>query len=55
MQLEVAYAVEITELHQHNINSAVLQTARSLKTEIQRLTRQMKDNIVEKIKIDSEG
>jgi len=55
MQLEEAYAVEITKLveyvdrkedpliqvvrtHQHNTNSAVLQTARCLKTELQRGT-----------------
>jgi len=55
MQLEEAYAVEITKLveyvhstedplikivrmHQYNTNSAVLQTARCLKTELQRGT-----------------
>ena len=56
MQLEAAYAVEITQLaeyvdrkedpliqvvrtHQHNTDSAVLQTARCLKTEVQRETQ----------------
>ena len=56
LQLEAAYAVEITKLveyvdrkedplkqvvstHQHNTNSAVLQTARCLKTEVQKETR----------------
>ena len=70
MQLEAAYAVEITKLveyvdridrkedpliqvvrtHQHNTNSAVLQTARCLKTEVQKETRKMKDTMVEKTK-----
>ena len=51
MQLEAAHAVEITKLvefvkedpliqivrtHQHNTDSAVLQTARCLKTEVQK-------------------
>jgi hypothetical protein len=56
MQLETAYAVEITKLveyidrkedpliqvvrtHQYNTSLAVLQTARYLKTEVQRETR----------------
>ena len=50
MQLEVAYALEITELHQHNIISAVLEKARSLKTEVQRLKKQIKVNRAEKKK-----
>jgi len=67
MQLEAAYAVEITKLveyvdrkedpliqvvrtHQHNTDSAVLQTARCLTTEVQKETRKMKDSIVEKTK-----
>jgi hypothetical protein len=33
--------------HQHNISSAVLQTARRLKTESQRGARQIKDSITE--------
>ena len=70
MQLEKAYAVEITKLeeyverkeepliqivrtHQYiiiHINSAVVQTARSLKTEVQRGRRQIKVSIAEKTK-----
>jgi len=67
MQLEEAYAVEITKLvkyveskedplihivrtHQHDINSAVLQTARNLKTGVQREARQIKHSIAEKTK-----
>jgi len=66
MQLVLAYTLEITELveyvermedpliqtvrkHQH-INSAVLQTARHLKTEVRRGTRQIKDSAAEKTK-----
>jgi len=37
-------------MHQHNINSAVLQTAICLKTEVQKETRKMKDSIAEKTK-----
>jgi len=36
--------------HQHNTDSAVLQTARCLKTEVQKETRKMKDSRVEKTK-----
>jgi len=36
--------------HQHNINSAMLQRARRLKTELQSVTRQIKDSLIEKIK-----
>ena len=71
MQLEEAYAVEITKLvkyvhnkenpliqivgtHQHNINSAMLQTARCLKTESHSGMRQIKDSITEKMK-DGKG
>jgi hypothetical protein len=67
MKLEVAYAVEITNLaeyidrkedpliqifrtHHHNTNSAMLQTAKCLKTEVQRETRKMKNSITEKTK-----
>jgi len=66
MQLEAAHAVEITKLveyvdrkedplihvvrTQHNTDSAVLQTARCLKTEVQKETRKMKDSIAEKTK-----
>jgi len=67
MQLEAAYAVEITKLmeyvdrkedsiiqvvrtHQHNTDSAVLQPARCLKTEVQKETRKTKDSMEEKTK-----
>ena len=36
--------------HQHNIKSTMLQTARRLKWELQRGTRQMKDSTAEKKK-----
>jgi hypothetical protein len=42
--------VQTVRRHQRNINSAMLQTARCLKTELQRGTRQMKDSMSEKIK-----
>ena len=41
---------QVVRTHQHNTNSAMLQTARCLKTEVQRETRKIKDNIAEKIK-----
>jgi hypothetical protein len=40
---------QIVRMHQH-INSAVLQTAGCLKTEIQRGTRQINDSMAEKMK-----
>jgi len=42
--------IQVARTHQHNTDSAVLQTARCLKTEIQKETRKMKDNIGEKTK-----
>ena len=42
--------IQTAQRHQHNINSAILQTARHLKTELQRGTRRMKDNMAEKTK-----
>jgi hypothetical protein len=42
--------IQVVRTHQHNTNSAVLQTARCLKTEVQRETRQMKDSTEEKTK-----
>jgi len=42
--------IQIVRTHQHNINSAVLQTARRLKTDVQRETRQIKHSIAEKTK-----
>jgi len=41
--------IQVVRIHQHNTDSAVLQTARCLKTEVQRETRKM-DSIVEKTK-----
>jgi hypothetical protein len=40
----------VVRTHQHNTDSAVLQTARYLKTEVQRETRKMKGSITEKTK-----
>jgi len=42
--------IQVVRIHQHNTDSAVLQTARFLKTEVQRETRKMKDSIEEKKK-----
>jgi len=42
--------MQVVRTHQHNTDSAVLQTGRSLKTDVQRGTRKMKDNIAEKTK-----
>jgi hypothetical protein len=39
--------IQVVRTHQHNTDSAVLQTARYLKTEEQRETRKMKDSIAE--------
>ena len=41
---------QIVRTHQHNTDSAVLQAAKCLKTEVQRETRKMKDSIAEKAK-----
>jgi len=35
----------VVRTHQHNTDSAVLQTARCLKTEVQKETRKMKENL----------
>ena len=43
--------IQVLRTHQHNTNSAVLQTARCLKTEVQKETRKMKDSIAEKRKV----
>jgi len=45
--------IQAVRTHQHNTDSAVLQTARCLKTEVQRETRKMKDSIEEKTKDDT--
>ena len=42
--------IQIVRMHQHNTNSVVLQTARCLKTEVERGTRQIKDSTAEKTK-----
>ena len=42
--------IQVVRTHQHNTDSAVLQTARCLKTEVQKETRRMKDSIAEKTK-----
>jgi hypothetical protein len=42
--------IQIVRTHQHNPNTAMLQTARYLKTEVQRETRKMKNSITEKTK-----
>ena len=41
--------IQVVRTHQQNTNSAVLHTARCLKTEVQKETRKMKDSIAEKI------
>jgi hypothetical protein len=41
---------QVVRTHQHNINSTVLQTARHLKTEVQRETREIKKSIAKKTK-----
>jgi hypothetical protein len=40
--------IPIVRMHQHSTNSTMFQTARSLKRELQRGTRQIKDSIAEK-------
>ena len=42
--------IQVVRMHQHNIHSVVLQTARCLKTEVETGTRQIKDSIAEKTK-----
>jgi hypothetical protein len=42
--------IQVVRIHQHNTDSAMLQTARCLRTEVQRETRNTKDSIVEKTK-----
>ena len=42
--------IQVVRTHQHNSDSAVLQTARCLKTEVQKETRKVKDSIAEKTK-----
>ena len=47
--------IQVVRTHQHNTDSAVLQTARCLKTEVQKETRKIKDSIAEKTKEDGTG
>jgi len=42
--------IQVVRTHQHNTDSAVLQTAGCLKTEVQKETRKMKKSIAEKTK-----
>ena len=42
--------IQVARTHQHNTDSTVLQTAKCLKTEVQKETRKMKDRIAEKTK-----
>jgi len=42
--------IQVVGTHQHNTDSAVLQTARRLKTEVERETRKLKDSTAEKTK-----
>jgi hypothetical protein len=42
--------IQVVRTHQHNTDSAVLQTARCLRTEVQSEARSMKDSIAEKTK-----
>jgi len=42
--------IQVVSTHQHSTDSAVLQTARCLKTEVQKETRKMKDSIADKTK-----
>ena len=42
--------IQVVRIHQHNTDSAVLQAARCLKSEVQKETRKMKDSIAEKMK-----
>jgi hypothetical protein len=47
--------IQVVRTHQHNTDSVVLQTARCLKTEAQKETRKMKDNIARKQKKNGMG
>jgi hypothetical protein len=47
--------IQIVKMHQHNFNSAILQTARCLETELQRGTRKIMDSIAEKPKESWQG
>jgi len=47
--------IQVVRTHQQNNDSAVLQTARCLRTEVQKETRKMKDSIAEKTKKKKKG
>ena len=47
--------IQSVRTHQHNTDSAVLQSTRCLKTEVQKETRKMKDSIAEKTKEGRHG
>jgi ubiquinone biosynthesis protein UbiJ len=42
--------IQIVRTHQNNTKSAMVQTARSFRTELQKGTRQIKDSMAEKTK-----
>jgi len=42
--------IQVVRTHQHDTDSAVLQTARCLKAEVQRETRKIKESMAEKTK-----
>ena len=42
--------IQVVRTHQQNTDSAVLQTARCLKTEVQKETKKMKESIAKKTK-----
>ena len=42
--------IQVVRTHQHNTDSAVLQTAKCLKTEVQKETSKIKNSIAEKTK-----
>ena len=42
--------IEVLRTHHHNTDSAVLQMAKCLKTEVQKETRKIKDSLAEKTK-----
>ena len=42
--------IQVVRTHQHNTDSAMLQAARCLKTEVQKEMKKMKDSVEEKTK-----
>ena len=47
--------IQVVRTHQHNTDSAVLQTTRYLKTEVHRERRKMKESIAGETKEDGTG